>query len=116
VEERPFIVSSALTRAIMPNMTLLKVLEVSFKAALFFDRREKPPFDADKVEDILIVNTTAIGDTLLSTPAIRSVREGFPKARIVALASKPARLVFRNNPWIDEIIDHPGRVDFFLSF
>ncbi len=95
----------------MPNKMLLKILEISFKAALFFDKQEDTPFDAKEVKNVLIVNTTAIGDTLLSTPAIRAVRKGFPDANISILASPAARLVIKNNPNVDEIIAHPGKVD-----
>ncbi len=100
----------------MPNKTLLALLRASFKTILLFDRRAKQPFSKDGIKNILIINTTAIGDTLLSTPAIRAIREGFSDAGIAVLASPQARMVLKNNPRIDYIINHPGRVDFFYIF
>jgi len=70
-----------------------------------------PPLRADRVKNILIVNTTAIGDTLLSTPAIRNIRKNFPKAVITALASKSAEPVLQGNPRVDGIIEYPGRIN-----
>ncbi|MDO8427260.1 MAG: glycosyltransferase family 9 protein [Deltaproteobacteria bacterium] len=62
----------------------------------------------DEVKNILVVSSTAIGDTLLSTPAIRAVRRGYPKAKIVALFNKGNMELFENNPNIDGIIPYHG--------
>ncbi len=97
----------------MPNKFLLNILYGGFKVIY---REEVVPFIKEDIKNILIINTTAIGDTLLSTPAIRAIREGFPDARIAVLASPQARMVLKNNPRIDYIIEHPGRVDFFYIF
>lgn len=70
-----------------------------------------PPFDKGKVRSVLLISTTAIGDTLLSTPAIRAVREGLPGARVVVLASRAAREVLKGSPRVDEILDHPGKLN-----
>ncbi|MBI5892858.1 MAG: lipopolysaccharide heptosyltransferase II [Deltaproteobacteria bacterium] len=99
----------------MPNKILLNILKGTFRLIYCFDRR-KPDFKPSEVYNILIINTTAIGDTLLSTPAIRAIRQGFPDARIAVLASNAAKEVLLNNPNINEIIDYPGRVDFFYIF
>jgi lipopolysaccharide heptosyltransferase II len=97
----------------MPNRLLLAGLKVIFRSAVFFDR-PAPRWDPGSVRSILLVNTTAMGDTLLSTPAIRAIRAAFPKANLVSLASRAAKEVLLHNPHLDRIIDHPGRVN--LSF
>ncbi len=72
--------------------------------------RPAPVWDKEAVRSILVINTTAIGDTLLTTPALRTIRMAFPKARIVALVSSAARDVLRHSPHIDQFIDHPDSV------
>ncbi|MBI3077782.1 MAG: glycosyltransferase family 9 protein [Deltaproteobacteria bacterium] len=94
----------------MPNRALLWGLRVVFGVASRLDRRVVPD-RPEAVERILVVNTTAIGDTLLSTPAIRALRQRFPRARLVALASPDAEQVLRGSPHLDALIHHPGRVD-----
>lgn len=70
-----------------------------------------PEYSPKKVKKVLIVNTTAIGDTLLSTPAIRAIRKGFQEAEITALVSRDAHAVLMNSPHIDSFVVHPGRVN-----
>ncbi len=86
------------------------ILKIIFSAASRNDPAAAP-LKADKVKNILIVNTTAIGDTLLSTPAIRNIRKNFPASRITALVSKNAEAVLRGNPRIDGFIKYPGRIN-----
>ncbi len=71
-----------------------------------------PRLRAEKVRNILIVNTTDMGDTLLSTPAIRNIRKNFPKAVITSLASKDARAALLGNRRIDGFIEYPERTNF----
>ena len=75
-----------------------------------FDRRERDvsKFVPETVRRILVVSSTAIGDTLLSTPAIRAVREKYPQARIVALFNAETLVLFGNNPDVDEVIPYQG--------
>ena len=68
-------------------------------------------FSKEDIGNILLINTTAIGDTLMCTPAIRAIREGFPKARIAMFAGESALQVLNGNPAIDEFIESPGRVN-----
>lgn len=75
-----------------------------------FDRRTPDPAELGTVaiQRILVMSCTAIGDTLLSTPAIRSLRQCYPWARIVLLVNAPYHGLFANNPDIDELIDYHG--------
>jgi len=75
-----------------------------------FDRRDTDLkyFDPDKVKSILVVSSTAIGDTLLSTPAIRAIRERYPDTKIVAHFNIKNMELFENNPHIDGIIPYYG--------
>src|SRR3990172_12186816 len=73
-------------------------------------------FRPEEVRNILVVSSTAIGDTLFSTPAIRAVRKAFPKARLVALLNAANMDLFSNNPNIDMIVPyHGGDSPFFRT-
>jgi len=86
------------------------------KLLKFFDVRQTnlKYFDAEKVKNILVISSTAIGDTLLSTPAIRAVRERYPKAKIIAHFNIKNMALFENNPHIDSIIPYYGRYKRFF--
>ena len=52
---------------------------------------------------ILVVSTTALGDTLWATPALESVRASFPEAHIAVLTSPLGEQVLRHNPWTNAV-------------
>jgi ADP-heptose:LPS heptosyltransferase len=52
---------------------------------------------------ILIVTTTALGDTLWATPAIEALRKSFPHSFIAALTSPIGAKVLQNNPHLSKI-------------
>jgi lipopolysaccharide heptosyltransferase II len=53
---------------------------------------------------ILIVRTDRIGDVLLSTPAIKALRERYPHAFIAMMVSPYAKDIVEGNPNLDEVI------------
>ncbi len=81
------------------------------------DRRQTglEHFDPSSVKNILVVSSTAIGDTLLSTPAIRAVRERYPKATIMAHFNAGNMALFKNNPHINGIIPYYGGYRKFMK-
>jgi len=50
----------------------------------------------------LIPNT--IGDSLLLTPVFRILKKEFPKSSLVVTGAKNTEELFKNNPYIDEIL------------
>jgi heptosyltransferase-2 len=54
---------------------------------------------------ILIVKFNAIGDVVMTTPAIRDLRQAYPKAHIALLVGSWSAPVIRKNPHLDEIIE-----------
>ena len=60
---------------------------------------------------ILIRAPNWVGDVVMCTPALRSLRKRFPRARISVIIKPSLRRVLENFPHIDEIIewDHKGR-------
>ena len=60
-------------------------------------------------KNILLIGFAGIGDTLLTTPAIRLLRERFPNSKITAfVVSSSTRTVLEGNPDIDELICEKG--------
>lgn len=60
------------------------------------------------IRRILAISCTAIGDTLLSTPALRSLRLAYPHAKITLLLNRNHVALFANNPDIDEVLPYAG--------
>ncbi|MCI5196319.1 MAG: lipopolysaccharide heptosyltransferase II [Candidatus Electrothrix sp. AW5] len=69
-----------------------------------------PPIPKN-ARNILIRSTNWIGDAIMTTPAIRSIRSNFPEAQITLLALPWVKDVFRASPHIDQIFiyDKQGR-------
>lgn len=63
-----------------------------------------PRFRAQDDQAILFIRTDRIGDMVLSTPALRAIKEAFPASRLTVLASPSNRAVLDHNPWVDEAI------------
>lgn len=91
----------------MPNRFLLFGVKGLFR---LFAKPERAAWHPKSIRSILLLNTTALGDTLLTTPALRAIRHAFPTARLTVLASPLAKSVLLHNPHIDRIMDHPGRI------
>ena len=62
-------------------------------------------------KNILVINTMHIGDLMLVTPALRTLRANYPKAHIALLTDKPLADLVRCNENIDEciLIDKHGK-------
>lgn len=86
------------------------LIYLALKLIKKFDKRQTDLkyFNPDEVKNILVVSSTAIGDTLMSTPAIRAVRERYPHAKIIAHFNVKNMELFENNPHIDGIIPYYG--------
>jgi len=54
--------------------------------------------------NILLTRTDRIGDVVLSTPAIKAVREKFPDAYIAFMVRPYAKDIVKGNPSLDEVI------------
>lgn len=89
-------------------------LAVSPRGAGFppwMDVHVEAPLDVGTTRKVLIVRTDHVGDLVLSTPFIETVRRNLPRSRITALVTPYLREVLEGNPSVDEIaiIDRDGR-------
>ncbi len=57
-----------------------------------------------EIKKILFLRHDRIGDMVLSTPALRALKEGIPRARLTVLVSSINRDILLGNPFVDEII------------
>lgn len=70
---------------------------------------------------ILIRSTNWIGDAVMTTPAVHTIRENFPKAEITMLAVPWVADIFRLNPDVDKVLVYdkkelyPGRIQGVLK-
>jgi lipopolysaccharide heptosyltransferase II len=58
---------------------------------------------------VLIVRLREIGDVVFTTPAVRAIRETFPRAHITYLVEPAAAPVVTESPHIDEVVVVPRR-------
>jgi ADP-heptose:LPS heptosyltransferase len=58
----------------------------------------------DAVRSVLVLRTDRVGDLILSTPAIRCLREALPDARISLLATPYNAPVVDGSPRVDEVL------------
>lgn len=53
---------------------------------------------------ILLTQLRRIGDVLMTTPAVRQVREAFPDAHLTFLTEAPSDEIYRHSPRVDEVL------------
>ncbi len=66
---------------------------------------------------ILLIRTDRIGDVVLSTPAIKAVRDAYPEAYIAFMVRPYARDIVEGNPYLNEVIiyDKDGAHKSFIA-
>lgn len=69
---------------------------------VFFARRSRDP--SNIVRKVLLIRLDHLGDVLLTTPAIKTLKKQFPDARLTMLVKEWSYETIRNNPTIDKII------------
>jgi lipopolysaccharide heptosyltransferase II len=70
-------------------------------------------YDPQKVKKILIFRLDGLGDVVLSSAALREIRQGFPQAEITLVVGPWAKDIARNLPFYNHLIVHRC---FFFSF
>jgi len=86
-----------------------------FRWLLKGKQSSKKKIDINKIENILVMSNTAIGDTLFATPALRLIKERYPHIKITALLNPNNYQLFETNPFIDEVVLYRGKWRNFLQ-
>jgi ADP-heptose:LPS heptosyltransferase len=94
----------------MKNFFLEKIAHHFLKGQI----RQKPlqsfdPSAMPGIKRILLLTTTAIGDTLFSTPAIRAVKETYPDKEVHVLVHVRNKMLLQENPFIDKLFLYHGK-------
>jgi len=66
----------------------------------------------NNIKKILIVRLSSIGDIILSTPLVRSLKEKFPDSKIDYLIKAEYIDLIKNNPHLNEIITYESSKGF----
>lgn len=56
------------------------------------------------MRNILVIKLRYIGDVLLATPVLRTLREQFPEARLTMMVNSGTEEILRRNPDLDEVL------------
>lgn len=78
----------------------------------YFRTKNKKNFEKNKVRKILFIKSGAIGDVLMTTPLLRSVRRHFPDAEITYFVGEWSKDALKNNKNVDRVISFPDDVIF----
>jgi len=57
---------------------------------------------------ILVIRLSGVGDVLWTTPLLRSLRQGYPRAKIFYVVRQACAPVLENNPDVDELLVYRG--------
>ena len=72
--------------------------------------------DLARVERILVVKLSSLGDIVHATPCLRALRIAYPKAEIVLAVERRFAAVVRENPCIDRLIETDASDRLWSSF
>ncbi|MBI5583533.1 MAG: glycosyltransferase family 9 protein [Deltaproteobacteria bacterium] len=94
----------------MADKPLDRILDLFLKRYLARNPDQLRPIEALTASPrrFLVVSSTAVGDTILSTPAIKSLRRSFPEAHITALFHKRVAPLFAAFPYVDDVVTYAG--------
>ena len=75
------------------------------------DKRPRPSSElgTPAIRRILAISCTALGDTLLSTPALAALRQTYPQAQITLLVHPSLLALFTGLDSVDELIPYDGK-------
>lgn len=66
------------------------------------------PIQTENIRRLLIRSTNWIGDAIMTTPAVQTIRQSFPRAHISILAKPWVAPVFENSPHVDAVLIYDG--------
>ncbi|WP_104721364.1 glycosyltransferase family 9 protein [Helicobacter mesocricetorum] len=73
------------------------------------------PTKLEGIQNIILFSNTALGDTLMSTPAIIQTKKAFPQAKITLFIAKKIYPLFRDYEYIDNFLLYDKGYKGFIS-
>jgi len=64
---------------------------------------------SSRIKKILFIRIDRIGDLVLSTPALRVLKQRFPQSELVVLVSPSNQSLLLNNPYVDKVFAYDKR-------
>jgi len=62
-----------------------------------------------EITRILCIQLRQIGDVLMTTPSVRALARNYPQAKIHFLTETPSDQIYRENPYVDQVITFPRK-------
>lgn len=94
-----------------PVKAIIKRVYLNFRkyllhvAGLFFVHKKSTDLRGGQdIGKILFVRVDRIGDLVLSTPALRALKQAFPHSELVVLASPSNESLLLHNPYVDRVL------------
>lgn len=92
-------------KAILKNIYLnLRKYLLRVVAILIFDKKSPDLGSGQNIGKILFIRIDRIGDLVLSTPALRTLKQAFPNSELVVLASPSNQPLLVHNPYVDKVL------------
>ena len=85
--------------------TLLRVMYVTIRGILFYPLlllRKTAKLTQHEIKSILFLRHDRIGDMVLSTAVLKSLKRDYPEAKITVLASERNFEILKHNPQLGE--------------
>ena len=83
----------------------MKLLDTINNFLFLFRKKEKNDY---QLGNVLVVSNTGFGDTILSSPAVKSLRISFPNEKVFFLVNKKYLSLFYNYKYVDKIWKYSG--------
>ena len=81
----------------------LFLIDLIGNVIFFYKKIFKKGFKKEDVKKILIIRVDEIGDVVLTTPLISTLKKEFPKAKLCVIVKKSSAELLKYNPHVDEI-------------
>ena len=78
----------------------MKIIKYINKILPLFERKK----NVQKFKNVLVVSNTGLGDTILGTPAIKTLRKSFPELNITFLINKKMYPLFKGFSHVDDFL------------
>ncbi|MCU0547958.1 MAG: glycosyltransferase family 9 protein [Leptolyngbya sp. Prado105] len=96
--------------AILPADVLAAIPEMPAKSGMSADAQnnDRLLLEWQSVRNLLVMRLDNIGDVIMTSPALKALRENLPESKITLMTSPSGALTAPLLPWVDEIL--PWRV------